>query len=157
MTWRSPLKCMRVTCDSHTNLIPELLIFMIPIPTPIPLGLIPILIPIPKKTKIHATKSTSNSSVCQNTWFRFWFRFQQHVIPIPIPIQTNKALIPIKISESYTIWFTCMNYAINSFATCCTKECWINFPPSDKLYFGYVKLEQLCSCCCYVIMSICLF
>ena len=74
--------CMRITCDSHTNLISELQFFMIPIPTLIPLGLIPILIPIPRFTKICDSNSDSDSSVSQKTWFQFrfkqtrlWFRF----------------------------------------------------------------------------------
>ena len=36
-------------------------------------------------------------------WFRFWFRFQsfpKNLIPIPIPIPPNQALIPILIPES---------------------------------------------------------
>ena len=76
-------------CLSHTNLIPELQIFMIVIPTPIPLGRIPILIPIPDFTKIHDSDTDSKSSVSQTTWFRFWFRFQHHVIQIQILIPAN--------------------------------------------------------------------
>ena len=53
--------CMKMTCDSHTNAIQELQIFMIPIPTLIPLGLIPILIPIPGFTKIYDSNSNSSS------------------------------------------------------------------------------------------------
>ena len=51
-----------MTCDSHTNLIPELQFFMILIPILIPLGLIPILIPIPGFTKINDSDSNSDSS-----------------------------------------------------------------------------------------------
>ena len=88
--WNTRLNiCMRMTCDSHTNLIPELQIFVIPIPPPIPLGLIPILIPIPGFTKIHDSDSSSDSS---SKWFRFWFRFQcfpKTLIPILIPIPAS--------------------------------------------------------------------
>ena len=75
VTWNTPLNmlCMRMTCDSHTNLIPQLQFFMIPIPTPILLGLIPILILIPGITKIDDSNSNSDSS---RKWVLFWFRFQ---------------------------------------------------------------------------------
>ena len=68
-----------MTCDFHTNLIPELQFFMILILIliPIPLGLIQILIPIPGFTKINSSDSHSDSS---SKWFRFWFR---NLIPIP--------------------------------------------------------------------------
>ena len=78
-----------MTCDSHTNLIPELQFFMIPIPIPIPLELIPILIPIPGFTKINDSDSNSDSS---SNWFRFWFRFQcvpKRLILILIPIPAS--------------------------------------------------------------------
>ena len=82
--WNTRLHiCMRMTCDSHTNLIPELQIFVLPIP----LGLIPIL--IPGFTKIHDSDSSSDSS---SKWFRFWFRFQcfpKTLIPILIPIPAS--------------------------------------------------------------------
>ena len=93
--------------------VPELQTFMIPIPTPIPLGLIPILIPISGFTQIHDSDSNYDSS-SKWLWFWFrsqcfpknWFRFQHHVIPIPIP--TNQALIPMLIPESDSasgIWY----------------------------------------------------
>ena len=47
--------------------------------------------------------SDSDSKVYQNMWFQFWFWFQ--CFPkylIPISIQTNQALIPILILESFT-------------------------------------------------------
>ena len=72
-----------MTCDSHTNLIPELQFFMILIPIPIPLGLIPILIPIPGFIKINDLDSSTK-------WF--WFRFQcfpKDLIPILIPIPVS--------------------------------------------------------------------
>ena len=49
--------CMRLTCDSDTNLIQELRIFMIP------LGLIPILIPIPVFPKNYDSDSDFDSSI----------------------------------------------------------------------------------------------
>ena len=54
---------------------------VITIPNPISQVLIPILIPIPGFSKIHDSNSYSSSK-----WFRFWFRFQHRVIPIPILI-----------------------------------------------------------------------
>ena len=60
-----PQFCMRMTCDSDTNLIPELQIFMILIRTPMPVWLISIL--IPGFTKIQYSNSYSSSK---------WFSFQ---------------------------------------------------------------------------------
>ena len=48
-----------MTCDSHTNLIPELQFFMILISILIPLGLIPIL----GFTKINDSNSNCDSSI----------------------------------------------------------------------------------------------
>ena len=92
--------CMRMICGSHTNLIPELQLFMFPIPVLFNQGwfrfwfwfwfqsltnsMIPILIPIQSK----------------KIWLCFWFRFQHHAIPILMSIPTKQALIPILILES---------------------------------------------------------
>ena len=56
-------------------------------------SMIPIPIPV-------ASDSDSDFSVSKKPWFRYWFRFQHHMIPTPIP--KNQALIPILIPESYS-------------------------------------------------------
>ena len=67
-----------MTCDSHTNLIPELQFFMIPIPIPIPLELIPILIPIPASYDSDSNSDSNKPGLDSDSDSGIWFRFRNH-------------------------------------------------------------------------------
>ena len=68
-----------MTCDSHTNLIPELQFFMIPIPIPIPLELIPILIPIPASYDSDSNSDSNKPGFDSDSDSGIWFRIRNHL------------------------------------------------------------------------------
>lgn len=55
------------------------------------------MIPFPLSIPV-ASDSDPDSSVAQKFWFRVWFCFQRHVIPI----STSQAFISISVTESFT-------------------------------------------------------
>ena len=78
--------------------------------------MIPILIPIPVYYKGFDSNSDFDSSIMR---FQFWIQcLVNSMIPIPIPIPTNWALIPLLIPESdYDIIYNSEMYGIE----CITK------------------------------------